>query len=151
MFAVALDAGLFSCLWMLEAERADAGFSFVFVSCIPICATGQRLSACRPADPAARLDWQRCQRNSELLQWRLSFCRFLLQSDCGTNACIKGEYFALGTMKLQSVVDARVCCYSNPADPASRLDMETMRTKFGATAIEVSLPVSLLNGVWRAN
>ena len=27
MFAVALDAGLFSCLWMLEAERADAGFS----------------------------------------------------------------------------------------------------------------------------
>ena len=46
---------------------------------------------------------------------------------------------------------SRVCSFSNPADPASRLDMETMRTKFGATAIEVSLPVSLLNGVWKAN
>ena len=46
---------------------------------------------------------------------------------------------------------SRVCSFSNPADAASRLDLETMRTKFGATAIEVSLPCSLLNGVWRAN
>ena len=46
---------------------------------------------------------------------------------------------------------SRVCSYSNPADAASRLDLETMRLKFGATAIEVHLPVSLLNGVWKAN
>ena len=46
---------------------------------------------------------------------------------------------------------SRVCSYSNPADPASRLDLAMMLTKFGAAAVEVSLPVSLLDGLWRAN
>ena len=46
---------------------------------------------------------------------------------------------------------SRVCSCSNPADAASRLDLEFMRVKFGAAAIEVKLPDSLLNGEWKAN
>ena len=46
---------------------------------------------------------------------------------------------------------SRVSSFSNPADPASRLDLAVMLTKFGAAAVEVSMPKSLLNGEWRAN